>query len=122
MGMLIPLHLGLANATTLFALALSIWGLVRFFQGQGVDGSYLGALVIGEALIVVQVLVGVFMYGGGMPLPRAALHILYALCAVIAFPAFYAYTRGEDSRREMLLWALLAFFVFGLTIRLGIMG
>lgn len=122
MGTLITLHLGLANTATLFTLGLSVWGFYRFFSGQGVDGSYLGAVVIGEGLIIVQALIGVLLFGNGLPLARTSLHILYGICAVISFPGLYAYTQGQQSRREMLLWALMTFFVFGLTIRLANMA
>lgn len=119
MAILITLHLGLANTATLFTLALSVWGFYRFFSGQGVDGSYLGAVVIGEGLIIVQALIGLLLFSNGLPLARTSLHILYGICAVISFPGLYAYTQGLQSRREMLLWALITFFVFGLTIRLA---
>lgn len=111
------LHAGLANTATLFTLALALWGLFRFIRGEGVGGSYLGALVVGELLIVVQALMGVALYAGGARAGNDAMHILYGICTLIAFPAFFAYLGGRDSRREMLLWALLAFFVFGLTLR-----
>lgn len=114
--MLSTLHNGLGNAATLFCLILAGWGFLRYARGLGVDGSFLGAVVVGEVLILVQALAGVLLLGGGAR-PDRGVHILYGIVAVISFPAFYAYVRGKDSRREMLLWALLALFVFGVTIR-----
>lgn len=118
---MLELHYGLANTATLYTLALAIWAFVRFARNLGVDGSYLGALVIGEGLLVVQALAGVAIFGSS-GLQRPGLHVLYGIVALISFPAFYAAIRGRDSRSEMLLWGFLAFFVFGLTIRLRITG
>lgn len=115
--MLAEVYPRLLNTTTLFTLVLSLWGFLRFFQGQGVDGSYLGALVIGEVLIVLQAILGVLHFMGGARLENPPMYALYELCLLISIPAFYAYVQGQDSRREMLLWALVTFFVFGLTIR-----
>jgi len=114
--MLAEIYPRLLNTTTLFTLALSVWGFVRFFRGEGVDGSYLGALVIAEVLIIVQAIFGV-LYFMNAPLENPAMYALYELCLLISIPAFYAYVQGQDSRREMLLWALMTFFVFGLTVR-----
>lgn len=114
--MFFTLHSGLANAATIFTLLLSLWGFWRYMRGEGVDGSFLGAVVIGEVLLIVQALMGVFLMGGGA-MPDRSVHILYGIVALLSFPAFYAFIRGRDSRREMLLWALLALFVFGVTIR-----
>ncbi|MBA3534809.1 MAG: hypothetical protein H0T73_23095 [Ardenticatenales bacterium] len=115
--MLFTLHLQLATMATIFTLLLALWGFLRYMQGQGVDGSYLGAVVIGEGLLVVQGALGGLMMGAGAQPARPAIHILYGLVALLSFPALYAFTQGRDSRREMLLWALIALFVFGVTIR-----
>ena len=114
--MLLSLHDGLANTATLYTLILAGWGFWRYARGKGVDGSFLGAVVVGELLLIVQALAGVLLLGGGAQVDRGV-HILYGVTALLSFPALYAFTRGRDSRREMLLWALLALFVFGVTIR-----
>jgi hypothetical protein len=115
--MLSTLHEGLGNAATLFCLILAGWGFLRYARGEGVDGSYLGAVVIGEGLLLLQALAGVLLLGGGARPERAGVHILYGIVAIISFPAFYAFTRGRDSRQEMQLWSLLALFVFGCILR-----
>jgi heme A synthase len=115
--MLSLLHARLADTAMYFALALAIWGFLRFFRGQGVDGSYLGAVVVGEVLMVAQGLLGGVLLALGLRPMNTSIHILYGVLAIISFPAFYAFVEGRDSRREMLMWALLALFVFGLTIR-----
>ncbi|MDQ4076938.1 MAG: hypothetical protein M3220_11915 [Chloroflexota bacterium] len=101
----------------LFTLILAVWGFVRYIRGQGVDGSYLGAVVIAEGLIIVQGLIGGVLYGIGARPERPAVHILYGLTALVSYPALFAYTRGGDTRFEQFLWALVSLFVWGLIIR-----
>ena len=111
------LHDQLSNAVILFALVLGIWGLFKYFRGDGVDGSYLGAVVIGELLIIVQIALGFLLYAGGARPDRSLMHILYGVAAVISFPAVYAYTQGDQSRRAMLIWGVVGLFVFGCAMR-----
>ncbi len=115
--MLNTLHDGLGNAATLFALILALWGFVRYARGSGVGGDFLGAVAVAEGLIVAEVLVGFLLYANGHAVARIGIHVLYGITALISFPAFYAYSQGRDERLEQLLWALVAFFVWGLTIR-----
>lgn len=115
--MLFILHEGLGNAATIFALLLALWGGWRYLRGQGVDGSYLGAVVIAEGLIVVQGTLGGMLYLMGARPERPSIHILYGLVAILSFPAFFAYIKGRDSRLEMLMWALLSLFVWGILVR-----
>ncbi len=115
--MLFMLHDRLGNAAMLFSLILALWGFVRYARGQGVDGSFLGAVLIAEGLMLVEGGIGGLLYAMGARPERVGIHILYGITAVIAFPAFFAYTRGRDTRLEMLMWALLALFVWGVTIR-----
>ncbi|GAP63654.1 hypothetical protein ARMA_2077 [Ardenticatena maritima] len=113
---LILLHDRLATTMTLYALFLGLWGLYKYVRGEGLDGNYLGAIIVAEVLIIVQALLGFALFGGGLR-PARLVHILYGIMAVISFPATYAYTRGDDSRRVMLIWGLVGLFVFGLAVR-----
>lgn len=113
---LLELHATLAGTVTVYALLLGLWGLIRYARGEGVDGSYLGAVVIAEVLILVQAGMGVALVIQGLRVARM-IHILYGVLAAISFPATFAFTQGEASRREMLYYALVALFVFGLSIR-----
>lgn len=111
------LHDRLANAAIIFALILGLWGLYKYARGEGVDGNYLGAVAVAELLIVVQILLGVVLFAGGARPARSSMHILYGIAALISFPAAYAYTRGDQSRRAMLVWGLVGLFVFGCAMR-----
>lgn len=111
------LHDRLGTTAVLFALILGLWGLFRYVRGEPLDGSYLGAVAIGELLIIIQILLGIALFAGGARPARTTMHILYGIAAVMSFPATYAYTRGDTSRRAMLTWGVVGLFVFGCTVR-----
>ncbi len=114
--MVFLLHDRLATTMIWFALFMGIWGMWRYVRGFGLDANFLGAVVIGEVLILVQGALGVVLFLEGMR-PDRMVHILYGIAAAIAFPATYAYTHGDTDRRVMLIWGLVSFFVFGSAVR-----
>ncbi|MDP9314778.1 MAG: hypothetical protein M3R24_28540 [Chloroflexota bacterium] len=118
MSLLQVLHTGFGRTTLLFMLALGLWGLWNFVRGEGVTGSYWGALAIGEGLVVVESLIGVGLYLAGSPGPaRGLLHVLYGIVAVICLPAAFSFTRGRASRYEALIYAVIALFLAGIANR-----
>jgi hypothetical protein len=116
---LTDIHCRLALAVTFFAFALGVWGVFAYLRGSGVTGSYFGALIIGEILIIGQGLVGVLLLVTGH-FPADGLHFLYGIVLPLTWVAVYIYTRGATTRREMLIYAIISFFIMGLAIR-GIM-
>lgn len=116
---LTDLHCRIGLAVIFFAFALGAWGIIAFLRGMGVTGSYFGALVIGEILIVAQALIGTLLIFTGR-FPMDGLHLLYGIVIPLAWAAVYVYTRGAQTKREMLIYAVMSFFVMGLGIR-GIM-
>lgn len=116
---LTDVHCRVGLAVIFFAFALGVWGVIAFLRGMGVTGSYFGALIIGEILIIVQALIGVALVVTGH-FPMDGLHFLYGVVIPLAWAAVYVYTRGAQTKREMIIYALMSFFVMGLGIR-GIM-
>ncbi len=110
------LHCRGALAGLFFALALGVWGVFNYLRGQGVSGNYFGALLIGEVLMIAQGLLGMLLVFSGS-WPSDGLHFLYGVAIAIAWPGAFTYTHGATSRREMGIYALLSFFVFGLAVR-----
>lgn len=116
---LTDLHCRVGLAVVFFAFALGVWGFIAFLRGMGVTGSYFGALIIGEILIVAQALIGLaLVFAGHFPLD--GLHLLYGIVTPLSWAAVYVYTRGAQTRREMIIYGAMSFFVMGLGIR-GIM-
>jgi hypothetical protein len=115
---LAQIHGGLANACVLFSLLLAGYAFLRYFQRGRVDGSFLGAVAVGEVLYVVQVAVGVLLAFGGGPRPaRLWVHVLYGIVLIIMYPAAYTFTRGRDGQRELLTYAVVALFLAGIALR-----
>jgi heme A synthase len=110
------LHRVLSNTTWLFFLLVGIWGMYRAIRGYNVDGSYLGAMVIGEILFIVQAFLGVILIVGAGS-PGRAVHFLYGAFAVVALPGLFAYLRGDDSNNSQWAYAIMVLFLFGVALR-----
>lgn len=117
MATIVQIHGVVSNTAILFFLLLGIWGLYRAIRKNGVDGSYLGALVIGELIFVVQAILGIILaFGGGNP-GRGIVHYIYGAFAVVALPGLFAYIRGDDSNQAQWYFAILTLFLFGVALR-----
>ena len=116
------LHARLATAAILFAAACGIWGLYTYGRRRGVDGNYWGTLAVGELLMIAQGLVGVLLWLQMHRPARPAIHVLYGVVAVLAWPAAYLYTQGRDTRREALIYGLVSLFLVGVTLRAQMTG
>jgi hypothetical protein len=104
MASLTILHARLVITILLFFGALAIWGFISYLRGQGVSGSYLGALAIGELLMLAEFIVGVLLFVNGRQPYRSSIHILYGIVAIITLPGTFAYVRGRDRRWEQLIY------------------
>ena len=82
----------------------------------GAEQQLLGALVIGEILVIVQGLLGGYLWLIGLR-PDRSIHILYGVVAALVIPAIYAFTKGGQERREMLIYAVALLFMVGILIR-----
>ena len=110
------LHDRLSVTVMLFMIALGAWGLVLYLSGRAVTGSFAGALVIGQALVAVQVIAGVILLGSSSR-PPTSTHYLYGITAVLVLPFAWSYFRERDQRQALLIYSLLALFIFGLAVR-----
>ncbi len=113
-------HAGLANTAVLFIAAIGIWALFLRFRSKPLSGNWYGAAAVGEILLVVQALLGFFLYlqGLGGQLPRPMLHILYGIVAIITLPAAYFYFgNSDDEKVKALAMALVCFFLWGIVLR-----
>ena len=115
------LHDRLATTVMLYMAALGMWGLVAWFRGQSVSGSLGGALVIGELLVLLQVGAGVLILAAAVR-PPTAVHYLYGITAVLVLPFAWSYLRDRDQRQALLIYSLLALFIFGLAVRGAMTG
>ena len=104
----------------MFVAILAVWSFVQRLRSRPLDGSWFGAAVIGELLLLAQFGVGWLLWfqGMGSVLPRPWIHILYGVVAVITIPAAYAYfSRIPDAKVQTLAMALTCFFLWGILLR-----
>lgn len=109
-------HALLGNNAMLYFLGISLWGYYRFFRGQKIDSSYWGALAIGEILLLVQGLIGAYIWFA-VARPWRPIHILYGFVALIMIPGAFAYTKGRDGRPEILIYGTATLIGVGLLLR-----
>ena len=100
----------------LFMIAVGLWGIFAFVRGQNLSGSISGALAIGQALVIIQGLLGAVLYVDGL---RAStfVHYLYGLTALVVTPFVWSYVKERHPRQALLFYSLTALFVAGLAIR-----
>lgn len=109
------MHAQLAQTVMYFFFVIGVWGLFEFFRGHELGGSIGGAFVIGQVLVVVQVIFGVILL---LDTPAAdSVHYLYGISAIIAMPFAWSYMRSRHPRQALMVYSLLALFIFGLAIR-----
>jgi hypothetical protein len=111
------IHSRLGNTAILFVAVLALWGFWRYFRKEGIDSSYWGALVIGEILILAVGGIGIYMWAAGLRPGGQGMHILYGVLSAIGIPVIFAFTRGRDNRRDVLVYAAGLLFMVGLLIR-----
>ena len=54
--------------------------------------------------------------------PHASSHYLYGVTAVLVLPFAWSYLRTRDQRQALLIYGLIALFIFGLAVRGAITG
>jgi len=116
LGTVLFLHSRIANAAWLYMIILGIWCFTNYVRGRGVDGGVIGAVVVGELLMLTQAGMGLILFLSGL-YPASTIHFLYGSLAILGLPALWVYTRGATDRRASLVWALAGLFMFGLTLR-----
>lgn len=114
------IHEGLSRTIWMFFLAVGIWGAVRAILGFGLNGSYLGALAIGELLFILQALLGALLWFnvGTAGVARPGIHLLYGLFALLFLPFIYfSVLKGDETNRGQWVMSFCALFLFGIALR-----
>lgn len=111
------LHATLARTALFFSAAMGLWSLWLVIRNRGLDGRYMGALVIGEGVIVLQMALGfVLSVQRGWGAVRY-LHVLYGVLAALMWPFIYTFAPRDGSRREAVMFTATSFFLFLLLAR-----
>ncbi len=114
-------HARVGNSALLFMVIAGVWGLWRWRQHRSVDASYRGLLLVGEILLILQALIGVYMWlflNRDAVLVRPFMHILYGLLTALTLPAAFSFSTGKiEGERQQALYALVCLFLAGLIWR-----
>jgi len=110
-------HEGLARAVLIYFLILAVWGLWRYARKQGIDSNFWGALIISEILVILQGGLGVYLWVSGHQPGRGWIHILYGVVSALTLPGVFAFTRGEQDRRVMMIYGVALLFLVGIALR-----
>ncbi len=114
----VEIHGRLGNTALLYTAAMALWAFWRALRRQGVDGSYWGAMAIAEVLYLLQGALGMTLFLSGLgDLGGRYIHILYGVVSVLVAPALFVYTRGESSRRVMVVYGVGFLFLVGILLR-----
>lgn len=114
---IIDIHDGLSRSILIYCGVMAIWGMWRFFRGQGLSGGYLGAIVIAEVLLVLQGVIGIILWFGAGTYQPPYVHWIYGIVLALSAPLVYTYTKGRQDRPEMLLYAVAYVIMIALVLR-----
>lgn len=109
------MHGTLAQTVMYFFFAIGVWGIFEYVRGGELGGSIGGAFVIGQGLIVVQVLLGLVILAGDYTVQ--SVHFLYGISAIISMPFAWSYMRSRHPRQALIVYSMVALFISGLAIR-----
>jgi heme A synthase len=111
------IHGRIANSVLLYVIILCLWGFWRAIRKENLSSSYWGSLVIGEILILLQGALGFYMFVIGLEPDRGGMHILYGIVGALGIPAVYVFTKGNNDRRTMIIYAAIMLFNAGIFLR-----
>ena len=114
---LVTFHSRLAITVILYMIIVCLWGFWRVIRKEEMGGSFWGALVIAEIVILIQGAIGIFLYAIGLEPGRGGMHILYGIVGSIGIPAVYIFTKGSNDRRAMLVYTAVLLFNSGIFLR-----
>lgn len=115
-GIVLNFHQNWALVVVLYSLFLAVWGVFLFLRGSNPSGGYLGALIIGEGVAILQGIIGLVLLLQGHR-PGDNLHYLYGVVAVVTLPSAYFYSDGGTTRRDSIIFGLACLFMVGIAIR-----
>ncbi|HUN24498.1 MAG TPA: hypothetical protein PK299_15320 [Anaerolineales bacterium] len=111
------IHSRLFTTCWWFSLGMGIWSIWLFLQRRDMGADFLGALVICQVLMTAQLLFTLVLYLTGIIEPHRWVYFLYNIMMGLTIPALFAYTKGQTTHRETLLYGLTLVFLWGIVWR-----
>ena len=101
-------------------LAVAIWGFLAYRRNSPPGRAFTQLLAAAHTLVIAQATLGLILLSEGDQ-PADRLHFVYGLLPLLAVAYPYA-LRGEDGRRNVLLFAVGSALVTALGIRAFMTG
>jgi hypothetical protein len=111
------LHSRLLITLVLSFAALGLWGGVNAIRGSGLSPHYIGALVVGEATLALEGLLGLILLAGGQQPQQVILHIVYGIAALATLPVTILFIRRYPPRQQHFILEIVCLLVCGLALR-----
>jgi multisubunit Na+/H+ antiporter MnhB subunit len=99
---------------------VAIWGLVAFRRNRAPGGAFTQVLALAQTMVIAQATFGLVLISDGLR-PGDSLHFAYGLIPLIAVAYPYA-LRGDDGRRNVLLFSIGSALVAALGVRAYMTG
>lgn len=112
----VTLHRGFASVVLIYAAFMALWGFFLYLRGSNPSGSYIGALILAEAVAILQGIFGLVLIAQGHR-PADALHWLYGGVIILTLPTAYLLSSNGTTRRDSLIFGLAGALLVGLAIR-----
>jgi hypothetical protein len=113
---IVDFHSGWARVVVTYAAIILVWGLYLWLRKSTPSPGYLGALVIAQAVFIIQGIGGLVALATGHR-PHDALHYLYGVVLVLTLPVAYFYGNSARERRDSLIFGLATLFLIGIAVR-----
>lgn len=107
---IVIIHNRLSITILLYVIIVCLWGFWRYIRKASINGNYWGVLTIAEILILLQGVLGIVLYFIGLQPARGGMHVLYGIVGALGIPAVYAFTKGRNDRKIILIYAAVLFF------------
>ncbi len=101
-------------------LVVAVWGYLAYRRDRPPGRWFMQLLALAQTLVLAQATLGLVLLGEGRE-PADRLHFVYGLLPLLAVAYPYA-LRGEDGRRNLLLFTVGSALVAALGIRAFMTG
>jgi hypothetical protein len=102
-------------------IIVGVWGIVSYFRRTEVSGSYRGALIIGEGMLILEAVFGLALFASGHR-PPDNLHFLYGALTPVVLPLSLTVAGTRPTRQVPLIYGVAALLIVGLAIRAIVTG
>lgn len=110
------IHGLLGISISLYTLFVTLWLLWKYLKDQDLGGNFWGVIWVGEGLMLVQTLLGVYQLIIGL-FPREWVHLLYGFLTPLVWPATINFAKDQPERRKVMIWIVVCAFLFGVSLR-----